>query len=79
MTWKELFQAQGKKETAIKESIYLLVGNKSHSFWTSQDPRILIQKGLSICEAFAHAKAVVEYKYEHKEADLFIKFTVLGA
>ena len=35
----------------------------------------IIQKGLSICEAFAHAKAFVEYKYEQKEADLFIKFT----
>ena len=36
----------------------------------------IIQKGLSICEAFAHAKAVVEFKFEDKrEADLFIKFT----
>ena len=35
----------------------------------------IIQKGLSICEAFAHAKAVVEFKFEVKEADLFIKFT----
>ena len=31
--------------------------------------------GMNICDAFIMAKAVVEFQYKPKEADLFIKYT----
>ena len=70
---KIFLRCGAKHVICVKKDRFVL--DKAAIAFTEMFYAQIIQKGLSICEAFAHAKAVVEYKYESREADLFIKFT----